>query len=273
MEKYTEYMENNLNCISLDEHSLPAVDDCDILTASEGFFHMNRTADFNVLIYVTDGTIYVTEDDCDYEISAGELLFLKSGVNHYGKYETPRGTRWIYAHFRLTENISEKRWKIPKKTQGLTDSEIERKLIELCNFFHSEDPLKAFRANALLYEIILDISEYSHSSPESTADRICSYLDMNIDKDFSKALITKRFFISYSRLAAEFKREKGLSMGRYHNEARMKRAAALLRSTLLSVGEIADLLGFSDMLYFSKKFHAFSGASPTEYRKQVQRKY
>ena len=46
-----------------------------------------------------------------------------------------------------------------------------------------------------------------------------------------------------------------------------------LRSTLMSVGETADALGFSDMLYFSKKFRAYTGVSPTDYRKQIQTKY
>lgn len=57
------------------------------------------------------------------------------------------------------------------------------------------------------------------------------------------------------------------------NAARMKRACHLLRSTLMSVVETADALGFSDMLYFSKKFRAYTGVSPTDYRKQIQKKY
>lgn len=38
---------------------------------------MDRMADFNVMILVTDGVMYVSENDIDYEIRAGELLFLK----------------------------------------------------------------------------------------------------------------------------------------------------------------------------------------------------
>ena len=74
-------------------------------------------------------------------------------------------------------------------------------------------------------------------------------------------------------MAAEFRKEKGMSMGQYHNCARMKKACHLLRSTLLPVGEIAEMLGFSDMLYFSKKFRVFTGVSPTDYRKQAQKDY
>ena len=108
---------------------------------------------------------------------------------------------------------------------------------------------------------------------KSVSDKICEFLDTQTHCAFSKELIVNRFFMSYSYLAAEFRKEKGVSMGRYHSFVQMKRACLLLRSTLMSVGEISASLGFSDMLYFSRKFHAFSGVSPTDYRKQAQRKY
>lgn len=268
-------MENNINRILIDELSLPLVSDCDILTASESFYHMDRTADFNVLIYVTDGTMYVTEEEQDYEIAAGEMLFLKSGLRHFGRYETLRGTRWFYAHFYLPDNhiISENALLLPKKISSAPASAIEENLYKLCDYFHSSDPMKSLRKNVLFYEILLDIGLEQQPKNESVTDKICAYLDRQTDKDFSKELIAKRFFMSYSHLAAEFRKEKGTSMGRYHNTVRMEKACHLLRSTLMSIGEIADCLGFSDMLYFSKKFHSFSGVSPTDYRKQVQKKY
>lgn len=275
MEKHTDYMENNISCISIDEYSLPLVTDCNILSASDSFCHMDRTADFNVLIYVTDGTMYVTEEGQDYEIASGEMLFLKNGLRHFGRYETPRGTRWIYAHFYLPDSVktSENALLLPKKTSCLSGSVIEEKLYKLCDYFHSSDPMKSLRKNAVLYEILLDIGMEQQPKKESIPDKICAYLDTQTDKDFSKELIRNRFFMSYSYLATEFKKENGISMGQYHNNIRMKKACHLLRSTLMSVGEIAYCLGFSDMLYFSKKFHSFSGLSPTEYRRQSQSMY
>lgn len=275
MEKYIYYMENNIARISIDELSLPSVSDCDILTASDSFYHMDRTADFNVLIYVTDGVMYVTEEGQDYEIVSGEMLFLKSGLRHYGSYETPRGTSWIYVHFSLPANNEscENAMLLPKKIYAPTGSVLEEKLRKLCDYFHSSEPMKRLRKNALFYDILLDIPAEQQPKNESVSDKICAYLDTQTDKDFSKELIENRFFMSYSHLAARFRNEKGITMGQYHNNARMRRACHLLRSTLISVGEIAYSLGFSDMLYFSKKFHAYSGASPTNYRKQAQRKY
>lgn len=267
-------MENNINSIYLDKLNLPNVTDCDILTASESFYHMDRTADFNVLIYVTDGIMYVTEDEQDYEIAAGELMFLRSGLRHFGKRETLRGTSWIYAHFYLQDSEeNDDKLILPKKLYGLVGSVHEDKLYELCRLFHSSEPLKAFRENALLYELLIGIGSERLPCQESVSDRICAYLDTQTDKPFTKALVEQRFFMSYSHMAAEFRKEKGMSMGEYHNAARMKKACQLLRSTLMLVGEIAEKLGFTDMLYFSKKFHAFSGASPTDYRKRSQKEY
>ena len=115
-------MENNTVNISLNELSLPVVSDCDLITAPEGFYHIDRIADFNVMIYVIEGVMYVTEEGQDYEISSGEMLFLRNGLRHFGRYETPRGTSWIYAHFRLAEiagNSENDMLRLPKKQERL----------------------------------------------------------------------------------------------------------------------------------------------------------
>ena len=195
MEKCIADMENNIDCICLNTLALPQLCDCDILTASENFFHMDRTADFNVMIYVTDGAMYVTENGQDYDIAPGELLFLRSGLRHFGKREILRGTRWFYAHFYLCENAPDEagRLVLPKKISGLEGSVHEEKMLELCSYFHSQDSLKAFRQNAKLYELLVGIGAERIPQRESAADRICAYLDSQADTPFTKALVEKKF--------------------------------------------------------------------------------
>ena len=48
---------------------------------------------------------------------------------------------------------------------------------------------------------------------------------------------------------------------------RMQEACRLLTETNRDVKEIAASLGFSDPLYFSRRFTRLMGAPPTEYRK------
>lgn len=312
MDIFRDNMENSTANILLDGLHLPDLLDCDILTASENFFHMDRTADFNVLICVTDGAMYVTEDGRDYEIPAGGLLFLRSGLRHYGRRETPRGTRWFYAHFRLpgpphapfaeaaaetgmganaagaggaaptqTPDGAFMRAASPAETmapalmlpkQCALPAGATEQMERLCALLRGSSPLHRLRAGALFYELLLRIGEGQPEEPRPI-DAVCAYLTEHAREPFSKERTAAHFLMSYSRLAALFKKEKGIPMGEYHNRARMEEACRLLRSTLLSVGEVADRLGFADPLYFSKKFRAFAGLSPAAYRRLSQQKY
>lgn len=296
MDIFRDNMENPTANILLDGLHLPDLLDCDILTASENFFHMDRTADFNVLICVTDGAMYVTEDGRDYEIPAGGLLFLRSGLRHYGRRETPRGTRWFYAHFRLPEPphapLAEAAVETDTGTGGAGAGGTEptqtpvltlpkqcalpagatEQMERLCALLRGSSPLHRLRAGALFYELLLRIGEGQPEEPRPI-DAVCAYLTEHAREPFNKERTAANFLMSYSRLAALFKQEKGIPMGEYHNRARMEAACRLLRSTLLPVGEVADRLGFADPLYFSKKFRAFAGLSPAAYRRLSQQKY
>ena len=91
----------------------------------------------------------------------------------------------------------------------------------------------------------------------------------NINFDFFFALWTveREFYLSYKRLAAVFKAEKGISMQQCHDRLKMEEACRLLRSTLMPVSEAAAAVGFADPLYFSRRFRQIVGKSPTEFRR------
>lgn len=65
-----------------------------------------------------------------------------------------------------------------------------------------------------------------------------------------------------------FKATMGMTPMKYRNMIVMERAKTLVRTTDLSIKEIAQQCGFSDPLYLSKKFKSDFGYSPTEYRKR-----
>lgn len=277
-----------LNEVILRNNVLPVLCGCDVLVASEPFYHSDRITDFNVLIYVTNGTIYVTEDNMDYSVSKGELLFLKKGVQHFGKKEIPHGTRWYYIHFNTCDSNDLPPFKpdsseivqyskvefqmiLPKKLSGLEGSDFERRLINYVEYFHSDNAYRRWLLNVRLFELLSCVSnEFSHSVNPTLSDRIAAYLSENLNKPFCAETLSREFFLSYKRMAAVFKKEKGVSMQQYHNSLRMSEAKRLLRSTLMSVGEIATELGYSDMLYFSRCFHKCTDYCPTEYRKLPQ---
>lgn len=71
--------------------------------------------------------------------------------------------------------------------------------------------------------------------------------------------------MSPSHFAHRFRQRFGQSPMAAVREERLDLAAALLRGTGLSVGEVARAVGYRDPFYFSRLFHRYRGASPSAY--------
>lgn len=279
-----------MNEITIANNSLPQLCGCGLFAASESFIHTDRVPDFCVLIYVIDGCIYVTEDDTDYEVSSGELLILKNGVHHFGKKKIQKGTKWIFVHFRISADCNASPFHPDASPLGAYDAtaesiltlpkfldsvsaRFEKELKTFIEYAQSDDAYKKWFINQRLFLLLssLAVSAQGFSNNLTLSDRICRYLSDNIGVPFSSENIEKRFYLSYKYMAHLFKKEKGVTMQQYHNSVRMDEACRLLCSTLMSIGEIADKLGFSDVLYFSRCFRNYTGKSPSAYRKDSAR--
>lgn len=275
-----------MNKIIIANNSLPQLCGCGLFAASESFIHTDRVPDFCVLIYVIDGCIYVTEGDTDYEVNAGELLILKNDVHHFGKKKINKGTKWIFVHFRISadcnaspfypdasplgayDTTAESILTLPKFLNSVS-ARFEKELKTFIEYTQSDDAYKKWFINQRLFLLLssLAVSTQGFSNNLTLSDRICRYLSDNIGVPFSSENIEKRFYLSYKYMSHLFKKEKGVTMQQYHNSVRMDEACRLLCSTLMSISEIADKLGFSDVLYFSRCFRNYTGKSPSAYRK------
>lgn len=279
-----------MNEIIIANNSLPLLCGCGLFAASESFIHTDRVPDFCVLIYVIDGCIYVTEGDTDYEVNAGELLILKNGVHHFGKKKIQKGTKWIFVHFRISADYNASPFHPDASPLGTYDAtaesiltlpkfldnvsaRFEKELKTFIEYAQSDDAYKKWFINQRLFLLLssLAVSTQGFSNNLTLSDRICRYLSDNIGVPFSSENIEKQFYLSYKYMSHLFKKEKGVTMQQYHNSVRMDEACRLLCSTLMSIGEIADKLGFSDVLYFSRCFRNYTGKSPSAYRKDSAR--
>lgn len=279
-----------MNEIIIANNSLPQLCGCGLFAASESFIHTDRVPDFCVLIYVIDGCIYVTEGDTDYEVNAGKLLILKNGVHHFGKKKIQKGTKWIFVHFRISADCNASPFYPDASPLGAYDATVEsiltlpkfldsvsarfeKELKTFIEYAQSDDAYKKWFINQRLFLLLssLAVSTQGFSNNLTLSDRICRYLSDNIGVPFSSENIEKRFYLSYKYMSHLFKKEKGVTMQQYHNSVRMDEACRLLCSTLMSISEIADKLGFSDVLYFSRCFRNYTGKSPSAYRKDSAR--
>lgn len=72
--------------------------------------------------------------------------------------------------------------------------------------------------------------------------------------------------LSRSRFTHLFRAHVGLSPGRFVRNARLERAAALVRDSTFSIKEVMAAVGFSDPSHFARDFRRYHGVSPRRFR-------
>ncbi len=76
--------------------------------------------------------------------------------------------------------------------------------------------------------------------------------------------------LSPAYLSTMFKKEMGINFSDFLISCRMEAAKELLKTTDLSIAEVADRAGYTDPRYFSKTFRKVVGLKPSSYRKLYQ---
>lgn len=109
----------------------------------------------------------------------------------------------------------------------------------------------------------LSTSEYS-SVVQSTID----YIQLNLSLKLTSTFLAERLFISESTLCKKFRREVGITLGKYIDDLIFFNAEKMLVKSDWSVNRIANNLGFCDQFYFSRRFKQHYGKTPLQYRKK-----
>jgi AraC-like DNA-binding protein len=97
-----------------------------------------------------------------------------------------------------------------------------------------------------------------------------------IDRDYAEpigiAALAAGAGYSREHFIRAFRAAYGQTPGRYRTRRRVERASELLRSANLTVTEICYLVGFTSVGTFSTRFAGLTGMSPTEYRREAERR-
>lgn len=103
------------------------------------------------------------------------------------------------------------------------------------------------------------------------AEQIMEYIRQNHAEATTIARIASRFGLDRRRLAELFERYVGMTPSNYLIECRILKAKELLRTCSCPVKQIAECVGYSDSLYFSKAFKKRIGLSPSEFQAHRKR--
>ena len=123
----------------------------------------------------------------------------------------------------------------------------------------------------ILILLLRGISSVRQKGDPSRGDpitRIADYINENYAGRIRQADAAKLISQSEDYFGAYFKRRTGLCFSEYLKRVRLYHAQRLLRTTALSIKEIAYSTGFHSQEYFARVFRSAFGKTPLEYRKE-----
>ena len=290
---YENMKETKDNRIKLYTDTLPLVSLCGYLSTDSGFIHPDRILDVNVLLYVEEGSFHIYEEDTEFTVEPGNLVFLKQGFHHYGDIKCPKGTKWFFVHFNINETsdgrelspyerflfteadntVKRTYHTLPKTLHIEKNSRIFSRFMTLNKMFESRDYSANLNLNSYLYEILTDIYELSISDRHIDSKwkkvlKMMSFLDEHSDSPFISEELEEYMGLTFKHLNLLFKQTTGTTLWKYHSNGRMEKAKQLLTTTALSIGEISDELKFESPYYFCNAFKKHIGIAPSRYRKE-----
>lgn len=98
-------------------------------------------------------------------------------------------------------------------------------------------------------------------------DQITDYIEENLEHKLTLKEVAAHFDFTPNYLGQLFKDETGVHFSDYLNKRRIGRVCELLSDPSLKVYEIADRMGYKNIIYFNRQFKQAMGMTPGEFRK------
>ncbi|MDY3917523.1 MAG: response regulator [Candidatus Limivivens sp.] len=117
-------------------------------------------------------------------------------------------------------------------------------------------------------DVIRKASSYLEmiENSDTVVSRVKRYIHGHLGEELSRNQLAGQVFMSADYLSRVFQQETGIKLSEYITRTRMEKAAQLLEETDMTVGDIADAVGYGNLAYFTKVFRERNQTTPAQYR-------
>ena len=229
------------------------------------------------LYFLEDGSCTYIIDDKVYNVQSGDIVFIPAGAIHHTKYDNIKHSRMLincssaFIPDSFMSILSAGKYLF--RNPFVTD-EIKYILSKIENEYNHTDIVSDEIVNcytkSLFYLLLRNADSFVDSSNTNRIiEPAVAYIKENFSSDISLSSMAKMFSVSPEHFSRMFKKETGLGFSKYLNSLRLQYAEQLLKaSDNRNITEIAEICGFEDSNYFSKKFKEVYGTSPKKIRKK-----
>ena len=241
---------------------------------SSGFFttfdkwrHSERTIDSHEIILVTEGTLYIQEEEMKFRVKPGEIIYLEPGKRHKGYNYNRIGKTISFYWMHFESPVSIKNIKtFPLKNYKTIKSYLKQ-LLDLTNTPGVSKNSYDYMTRIFLEAVILD-NEMENCRNISLVSDISAYIKSKIRTKLKVKDIADHFSYNESYITRIFKETYKIGIKEYIHNEKMKIAKNLLGTTEYSIEKISRSCGFDDGKEFLKFFKYHEGISPTKFRER-----
>lgn len=249
------------------------------LTAGEFFYrpgyHISRSSfDSFLIMYISEGSCDIVADGEKYHASAGQTVFLDCYRPHSYGHENAWSALWLHFDGILAPSYFQEitRQKGPVLSAG--SAAVSAVLQGICRDFRHGKPVSesgiSRQITDMLDTLLLpDSCSAKEQAPAACADTITqtiAYINDHFGDPVSLGELAKLAGFSPFHFTRIFSRFTGMTPHQYLIRTRISAAKYLLKSSALSIREIAFSTGFSSESSFCTTFKKWEGITPSLYR-------
>lgn len=152
-------------------------------------------------------------------------------------------------------------------------------ILNLCQRYASEvDNLTGSEAlnrwiGAILHKFISFAFDFNNIKHQNVIFKTNAYIKEHLAEKISLDQAAEQVYLSKSYFCRIIKDELGCTFTEYVNRIRVERSKTLLRSSGMSIAEIACAVGFDDQSYYTRIFKKQVGVAPGKFREQAVQKH
>ncbi|WP_169082479.1 response regulator [Paenibacillus sp. PL91] len=142
------------------------------------------------------------------------------------------------------------------------------------DLFHRDFTAEEFVGflSELISRVIESMEWNIHQKQNRTVEKVVDFIRKNYAKDISLDDVAVHAQMSSNYLSTFFKQETGETFIEHLTRLRVDKAKTLMMNAQLRLYEIAQMVGYQDVKYFSRLFKRAVGVTPAEYRQFFYRK-
>lgn len=244
------------------------------------YFHVEEGRELNEyqLLYITEGQgVFTSTHQQETELNEGDMFLLFPGEWHtyHPDPETGWTSYWIgFKGKNIDERVGLRFLLREKPIYHIGFSSVIVQLYE--SAYATATAEEAYSQQLLagivnhligmMYSLERNIELNKNHAHVDMVNRARLRIREALESSLTIQQVAEELGVSYSNFRKLFKEYTGLSPAAYQQDLKLQRAKELLKTTNLSIKEIAYRLNFDSPDYFSAKFKIKTGRKPSEMR-------